>query len=103
MFAVPLAVLIGIPMYADSTGVVPVVQALITKGIPLWTGLAFMMAVVALSFPQFLILKKVMKTRLLVIFFWITGLCIISLGYFLIGYFKESRETYRWLVCKKKR
>lgn len=82
LFAVPLAVLIGIPMYADSTGVMPVVQALIAKWIPLWTWLAFMMAVVALSLPQFLILKKVMKTKLLFIFFWVTGLCIMFLGYF---------------------
>lgn len=82
LFAVPLAVLIGIPMYADSTGVMPVLQALIAKWIPLWTWLAFMMAVVTLSLPQFLVLKKVMKTRLLLTFFWITGLCIILLGYF---------------------
>lgn len=82
LFAVPIAVLIWIPMYADSTWVMPVVQALIAKWIPLWTWLAFMMAVVALSLPAFLILKKVMKSKLLFLFFWITGLCIILLGYF---------------------
>lgn len=82
LFAVPLVVLIWIPMYADSTWVMPVVQALIAKWIPLWTWLAFMMAVVALSLPQFLILKKVMKIKLLLLFFWVTGLCIILLWYF---------------------
>ncbi len=81
-FAVPLAVILGIPMYANATSVIPIVQALIAKWIPLWTGLAFMMAVVGLSLPEFLILKKIMKIRLLCIFFWIVGLCIILLGYF---------------------
>jgi uncharacterized protein len=81
-FAVPLAVILGIPMYANATSVIPIVQALIAKWIPLWTGLAFMMAVVGLSLPEFLILKKIMKIRLLFIFFWIVGLCIILLWYF---------------------
>lgn len=81
-FAVPLAVILGIPMYANATSVIPIVQALIAKGIPLWTGLAFMMAVVGLSLPEFLILKKVMKMKLLFIFFGTVGLSIILLGYF---------------------
>lgn len=81
-FAVPLAVILWIPMYANAMGVIPIVQALIAKWIPLWTGLAFMMAVVGLSLPEFFILKKVMKIKLLLIFFWITGLCMILLGYF---------------------
>lgn len=81
-FAVPLAVILWIPMYANATSVIPIVQALIAKGIPLWTGLAFMMAVVGLSLPEFLILKKVMKMKLLLIFFWVTGLCMILLWYF---------------------
>jgi hypothetical protein len=68
-FAVPLAVILGIPMYANATSVIPIIQALIAKGIPLGTGLAFMMATVGLSLPEFLILKKVMKTKLLLIFF----------------------------------
>lgn len=81
-FAVPLAVIIWIPMYANATSVIPIVQALIAKWIPLWTGLAFMMAVVGLSLPEFLILKKVMKTKLLLIFFGVVGLSIMILGYF---------------------
>lgn len=81
-FAVPLAVIIWIPMYANATSVIPIVQALIAKWIPLGTWLAFMMAVVGLSLPEFLILKKVMKTKLLLIFFGVVGLSIMILGYF---------------------
>jgi len=69
-------------MYANAMGVIPVVQALITKGIPLGTGLAFMMAVVGLSLPEFLILKKVMKIKLLLIFFGTIGISMIILWYF---------------------
>lgn len=81
-FAVPIAVLVGIPMYANATSVIPIVQALIAKWVPLGTWLAFMMAVVGLSLPEFLILKKVMKTKLLLIFFGVVGLFIMLLGYF---------------------
>ncbi len=81
-FAVPIAVIVGIPMYANATSVIPIVQALIAKWIPLGTWLAFMMAVVGLSLPEFLILKKVMKTKLLLIFFGVVGLAIMILGYF---------------------
>lgn len=80
-FAVPIAVIIGIPMYANATSVIPIVQALIAKWIPLGTGLAFMMAVVGLSLPEFLILKKVMKMRLLLTFFWVVALSIIIAWY----------------------
>lgn len=81
-FAVPLAVIIWIPMYANATSVIPIVQALIAKWIPLGTGLSFMMAVVGLSLPEFLILKKVMKMKLLLIFFGVVGLSIMILWYF---------------------
>ncbi len=81
-FAVPIAVIVGIPFYANATSVIPIVQALIAKGIPLGTWLAFMMAVVGLSLPEFLILKKVMKTKLLLIFFGVVGLCMMILWYF---------------------
>ena len=84
-FAVPIAVIVGIPMYANATSVIPIVQALIAKWIPLGTWLAFMMAVVGLSLPEFLILKKVMKTKLLLIFFGVVGLSIMVLGYFFNG------------------
>lgn len=81
-FAVPIAVIVWIPMYANATSVIPIIQALIVKWVPLWTWLAFMMAVVWLSLPEFLILKKVMKTKLLLIFFGIVWFFIILLGYF---------------------
>ena len=81
-FAVPLAVILWIPMYANATSIIPIVQALIAKWIPLWTGLAFMMAVVGLSLPEFLILKKVMHVKLLFIFFGLIGFFMILLGYF---------------------
>ena len=82
IFAVPIAVIVGIPMYANATSIIPIVQALIVKWIPLWTGLAFMMAVVGLSLPEFLILKKVMKMKLLLIYFGLIGFFMILLGYF---------------------
>lgn len=81
-FAVPIAVILGIPMYANATSIIPIIQSLIVKWVPLWTGLAFMMAVVGLSLPEFLILKKVMKLKLLLVFFGIIWFFIIILGYF---------------------
>jgi uncharacterized membrane protein YraQ (UPF0718 family) len=80
-FAVPLAVLIGVPLYSNAAGMIPVVQALMGKGLPIGTALAFMMAVTALSFPEAVILKKVLKTRLLLTFFGIVALAIIAVGY----------------------
>lgn len=81
IFAVPLAVLLWVPMYANATSVIPIIQSLIAKGVPLGTWLAFMMATVGLSLPEFLILKKVMKMKLLLLFFGIVTLAIIILGY----------------------
>ncbi|MEF2175193.1 MAG: permease [Candidatus Absconditabacteria bacterium] len=81
IFAVPLAVILGIPMYANAAGVIPIIKSLIVAGIPIGTALAFMMAVVGLSLPEFLILKKVMKTKLLLSFFGIIGLFMTILGY----------------------
>lgn len=80
-YGVPLAVILWIPMYTNASGIIPIVQSLIAKWIPLWTGLAFMMAVVGLSLPEFLILKKVMKPRLLLSFFGFIALCMIGIGY----------------------
>ncbi len=80
-FAVPLAVIIGIPMYTNSAGVIPVVQSLIAKGVPIGTALAFMMAVIGLSLPEFLILRKVMKIKLLLTYFWIVAGFMIIAGY----------------------
>lgn len=81
-FAVPLAVIMGIPLYANATGVIPVLQALVSKGIPLGTALAFSMAVVGLSIPEGALLKKVMKTELIAIYFGSVGVSIMLLGYF---------------------
>lgn len=80
-FAVPIAVLIGVPMYSNAAGVLPIIQVLIQKGIPIGTALAFMMAIVGLSLPEAILLKKVMKIKLLLIFFGIVSLFIIILGY----------------------
>ncbi len=80
-YAVPLAVIIGIPLYANAAGIIPLVSALTEKGVALGTTLAFMMAVTALSLPEFMILKKVMKIKLIVIFASIVGIGIIFTGY----------------------
>ena len=80
-FAVPIAVLFGVPMYSNAAGVLPVMQVLVQKGIPLGTAIAFMMAVVGLSIPEALLLKKVMTVKMLSIFFAVVTLCIIVSGY----------------------
>lgn len=80
-FAVPLVVLIGIPLYSNAAGVLPLVSVLVEKGVSIGTALAFMMAVTGLSLPEFLILKKVMKTKLIIIFAAIVGVGIILTGY----------------------
>jgi len=79
--AVPAAVLLAVPMYSGASGVIPITEALVAKGIPLGTALAFMMGVVGLSLPEALMLKKVMRTRLLAIFFASVAGCIILVGY----------------------
>ncbi len=80
-YAVPLAVLVGIPLYSNAAGIIPIIGALTEKGVSLGTSLAFMMAVTGLSFPEFLILKKVMKVKLIVIFAAVVGIGIIITGY----------------------
>lgn len=80
-YSVPLAVLIGIPLYSNAAGIIPLVSVLTEKGVSMGTTLAFMMAVTGLSLPEFLILKKVMKTKLIFIFAGIVGLGIIFTGY----------------------
>ena len=81
LFAVPLAVIIGVPLYSNAAGIIPIVQALMEKGMALGTVLAFMMAVTALSFPEAVILKNVLKMRLLLTFFGIVAVAIIFVGY----------------------
>lgn len=80
-FAVPIAVIIGVPMYGNSAAVLPILEVLAQKGIPLGTAIAFMMAVVGLSIPEALLLKKVMTTKMLFIFFGVVTACIIISGY----------------------
>jgi len=80
-FAVPVAVILGVPMYANATGVIPILQALVAKGIPLGTALAFSMAVVGLSLPEATLLRKVMKPRLILLFFGSISVSIVFLGY----------------------
>lgn len=80
-YAIPLAVIIGIPLYSNAAGIVPLISALTEKGVALGTTLAFMMAVTALSLPEFMILRKVMKLKLILIFASIVGVGIIFTGY----------------------
>ena len=80
-WAVPLAVVIGVPMYANAAGVIPVVQALLAKGAALGTVLAFMMSVIALSLPEMVILRKVLKLRLIATF-----VAVVASGILLVGY-----------------
>ncbi len=80
-WSVPLAVLIGIPFYSNAAGIVPVVQALLAKGAALGTVLAFMMAVIALSLPEMVILRKVLSVRLIVVFVSVVGAGILLVGY----------------------
>ena len=81
LWAVPISTIIAIPMYSNASGVIPVIQSLVSKGIPIGTALAFMMAVVGLSLPEALLLKKVMKLKLIAIYFASVGMTIILLGY----------------------
>ncbi|MBK8834486.1 MAG: permease [Anaerolineae bacterium] len=80
-WSVPAAVLLGIPLYSNAAGVVPVVQALVAKGAALGTVLAFMMAVVGLSLPEMIILRRVLKPRLIATFIGVVGAGIIFTGY----------------------
>lgn len=81
LLAVPFATLLAVPMYSGASGILPVVQVLVAKGIPIGTAIAFMMGVVGLSLPEALLLKKVMTLKLIGIFFGVVTLCIIISGY----------------------
>lgn len=80
-WAVPLAVLVGIPLYANCAGAIPIMYVLMEKGVALGTALAFLMAVTALSFPEMVILRRVLKPQLIAVFVGIVGLAIIATGY----------------------
>ena len=80
-WSVPLAVLMGVPLYTNAAGIIPIVQALLAKGAALGTVLAFMMAVIALSLPEMIILRNVLKPRLIATF-----VAVVSGGILLVGY-----------------
>ena len=80
-YSVPLAVLMGIPMYSNAAGVMPLIEVLTSKGMLLGTALSFMMAITALSLPEAMILKRILHTKLIAIFFGIVALGIMGVGY----------------------
>ncbi|BDD05247.1 permease [Aureibacter tunicatorum] len=80
-WAVPLAVILAIPLYTDAVGILPIITTLIAKGVPMGTAIAFMMGAIGLSLPEFLLLKKVMKTKLVIAFFATIGIGMIISGY----------------------
>lgn len=86
-WSVPLAVLLGVPMYSNAAGIIPIVQALLGKGAALGTVLAFMMSVIALSLPEAIILRKVLKPRLIATFF-----AVVALGIMLVGF------LFNWIM-----
>ncbi len=80
-WSVPLAVLIGVPMYSNAAGIIPIVQALLQKGAALGTVLAFMMSVIGLSFPETIILRKVLRPQLIAVFVGVVTVGILIVGY----------------------
>jgi uncharacterized membrane protein YraQ (UPF0718 family) len=79
--AVPLVVMLGVPLYANAAGTIPIVEALLGKGLPIGTVLAFMMAVTALSIPELLILRRVLRRQLLAVFVVVVASGIVLVGY----------------------
>ncbi|MCW3806611.1 permease [Plebeiibacterium marinum] len=80
-YSVPLAIIIGVPMYSNAAGIIPIVSVLMEKGVSLGTALAFMMSVIALSLPEVIILKKVLKWQLITIFVSIVAIGIVIVGF----------------------
>jgi len=80
-WSVPVAVLIGVPMYSNAAGILPIVQALLGKGAALGTVMAFMMSVIALSAPEMIILRKVLKPQLIAVFAGVVAVGIMLVGY----------------------
>lgn len=80
-FAVPLAVLMGIPLYSNATGIIPVAEVLMNKGVPVGTILAFIMSIVAISLPELLILRKVLKPQMLLFFVGFLFFAFVGVGY----------------------
>lgn len=81
LLSVPIAVIIGIPVYSNATGVIPIIEALLAKGVPVGSALAFMMSVAAISLPEMIILRKVLKPKLIATFIGILFVCFIMVGY----------------------
>jgi uncharacterized membrane protein YraQ (UPF0718 family) len=79
--AVPLVVLIAIPLYSNAAGTIPIVQALLGKGMPLGTTLAFMMSITAISLPEFIILRRVIRWQLIAVFATVVTIGILGVGY----------------------
>ncbi len=79
-YSVPLAILVGIPLYSNAAGIIPIVSVLIEKGVTLGTALAFMMSVIGLSLPEIIILKKVLKWQLIGVFVGVVALGIVIVG-----------------------
>ena len=80
-WSVPVAVLVGVPMYTNAAGVIPIVQALLAKGAALGTVLAFMISVIALSLSEMIILRKVLKLRLIATFVGVVATGILTVGF----------------------
>jgi hypothetical protein len=80
-YSIPLSILIGIPLYSNAAGIVPIVSVLIEKGASLGTALAFMMSVIGLSLPELIILRKVLKIQLIAVFVGVVSFGIICVGY----------------------
>ncbi|MBF0137686.1 MAG: permease [Magnetococcales bacterium] len=85
--AVPVAVLLGLPLYANATGIIPVAEALLAKGVPIGTVIAFMMSAVGISLPEFILLRKVLKPRFLLFFAGFLTVAFIMVGYLLNAIF----------------
>lgn len=80
-YGIPLAILLGVPMYSNAAGIIPIVSVLLEKGVSLGTALAFMMSVIALSLPEIIILKKVLKWQLITVFVGIVAIGIVIVGF----------------------
>jgi uncharacterized membrane protein YraQ (UPF0718 family) len=80
-WTVPLAVILAVPLYSNAAGIIPIIQVLVAKGVPIGTSIAFMMATIGLSIPEATLLKKVMTIRLILIYFGVVTLFIIFSGY----------------------
>ena len=89
LFSVPIAVLLGVPLYGSCAAIVPIAVVLFQKGMPLGTALAFMMAISALSLPEAIILRRAIKLQLIIVYF-----IIVSIGMIIVGYLLNILQLY---------